>query len=154
MKKFLAILGGIFGVIIIAVLILAVISIPRSIKLDKQATAYIQNTVPEIVGSWNAQALIDRATPELASSMKSSADTGRIFTMFQQLGALKHLDKPTGHITSGASSKTGPITIGSYVAQDDFEKGKATISIQLRRSGNSWEINGFHVDSDVFLKKT
>ena len=151
MKKFLVILGCIFGVIIIAIVIIAAIFIPRSIKLDKEATAYIQDVVPKIVASWDPQPLIDRATPEFASSMKSSADLGRIFTMFRQLGGLKNLEKPTGNVTSGAFSQTGPITIGNYVAKAEFEKGKATISIQLRRSADKWQINGFHVNSDVFL---
>ena|SRR5436190_15199037 len=143
MKKFLAVLGCIFGVIIIAIVIIAAIFIPRSIKLDKEATAYIQDVVPKIVASWDPQPLIDRATPEFASSMKSSADLGRIFTMFRQLGGLKNLEKPTGNVTSGTFSQTGPITIGNYVAKAEFEKGKATILVQLKRSGDTWQINDF-----------
>src|SRR5947207_12779150 len=130
MKKFLAVLGCIFGVIIIAIVIIAAIFIPRSIKLDKEATAYIQDVVPKIVASWDLQPLIDRATPEFASSMKSSADLGRIFTMFRQLGGRKNLEKPKGHVMSGMLSKSVHYPIGIYVTYADISSGKPIIIAQ------------------------
>jgi hypothetical protein len=151
MKKFLIALGTIFGGILIVIIIIAAIFIPHALKLDKDATAYLQDALPKIVSSWDAQALMERATPELLSSLKSSSDLDRLFTMFRQLGGLKYLDTPKGNITSATLTKQGSFTVGNYIAQAEFERGKASISVQLRRSGNSWQINGFHVTSDAFL---
>jgi len=151
MKKFLSILGGIFAVIVVIVIIVAAIFIPRALKLDREATAYIQDAVPKIVEHWNAQELIDLASPKLMSAVKSRGEIDRFFVMFRQLGALKHLDTPKGGVTSGTFSGSGLVTLGNYSAQADFEHGSATIQIQLRRVGDSWKIDGFHINSDAFL---
>lgn len=151
MKKLFAILGVIFAVIIVIIVIAAAIFIPRTLKLDREATAYIQDAVPKIVTNWSSQELVDRATPELMDAAKSRDRLDRLFVMFQQLGSFKHLDKPKGTVGSSAFSGEGTVTLGNYTAQGDFEKGKASIKIQLRRVNNTWKINGFHINSDVFL---
>jgi hypothetical protein len=71
--------------------------------------------------------------------------------MFRQLGELKHLDAPKGGITSGAFTGTGVVTMGNYTAKAEFEHGAATLQIQLRRVDDTWKINGFYINSDVFL---
>ena len=145
------ILGGIFAAILVIIGIAAAIFIPRLLALDREATAYIQDAVPKIVENWNSQELLDRATPELLSAMKSSEESNRLFTMFQQLGSLKRLETPSGGVVTRAYTSTGTSTVGNYTAQADFEKGTATIHIQLRRVNDTWRINGFHIGSDVFL---
>jgi hypothetical protein len=151
MKKLFVILGVIFTVIIAIIVIAAAIFIPLTLKLDREATAYIQDAVPKIVTNWNSQELVDRATPELIDAMKSRDQLDRLFVMFRQLGSFKHLDKPEGAVVSSAFTGEGTVTLGNYTAQGDFEKGKATIKIQLRRVHDTWKINGFRINSDVFL---
>jgi hypothetical protein len=151
MKKLFFILGVIFAVIIAIIVIAAAIFIPRTLKLDREATAYIQDAVPKIVTNWNSQGLVDQATPELMNSVKSRDELDRLFVMFRQLGSFKHLDKPEGAVVSSAFTGEGTVTLGNYTAQGDFEKGKATIKIQLRRVDDTWKINGFRINSDVFL---
>jgi hypothetical protein len=151
MNRILTILGCIFAVILSIIGIAAAIFIPRVLKLDREASAYIQDVVPKIVAHWNSQELVDRATPELLSSVKSPKEIERLFVMFQQLGSLKHLDKPKGAVTSSAFTGAGTVTLGNYTAEAQFEKGAATIQIQLRRVNNAWKINGFHINSNAFL---
>jgi hypothetical protein len=71
--------------------------------------------------------------------------------MFQRLGSFKHLETPKGTVVSSAYTGTGTVTIGNYKAQAEFEKGEATIEIQLRRAGDTWKINGFHINSDALF---
>jgi hypothetical protein len=151
MKKLFTILGVIFTVIIAIIVIAAVIFIPRTLKLDREATAYIQDAVPKIVTNWDSQELVDRATPELIDAAKSRDEIDRLFVMFHQLGSFKHLDKPEGTVVSSAFTDTGTVTVGNYSAQAEFEKGPATIKIQLRRVNDTWQINGFRIYSDVLL---
>jgi len=151
MKKLFTILGVIFAVIIVVFIIAAAIFIPRTLKLDHEATAYIQDAVPKIVTNWNSQELVDRATPELMAATKSRDQVDRLFVMFRQLGSFKHLDKPEGTVVSSAYTGTGTVTVGNYKAQAEFEKGEARIEIQLRRMGDTWKINGFHIFSDALL---
>jgi hypothetical protein len=151
MKKLFVILGVIFAVIIGIVVIVAAIFIPRALKLDREATAYIQDAVPKIVANWNSQELADRSTPELLHAAKSPDEIKRLFVMFSQLGSFKHLDKPVGSVFSSAFTGSGTVTVGNYSANAEFEKGPAVIKIQLRRVNDTWKINGFHINSDVFF---
>jgi hypothetical protein len=151
MKKVFTILGAIFAVILVIIVIAAAIFIPRALKLDRDATAYIQSEVPKIVEHWNPQALSDRASPELLKVPKYKDEIDRYFEMFSKLGALKHLDAPKGAVYSGTYTGTGSYTVGNYTAGADFEKGKATIKMQLMRVGETWKINSFYIYSDVFL---
>ena len=154
MKAFLSILGGIFAVILVIAVVFAAIFIPKALKLDHEATAYIQDTVPKIVAKWNSHELIDRATPDLLSATKSGTEIDRIFNMFRELGTLSHIDTPTGTVGSHVLSREkGVVTVGNYKVHADFEKGPATISIQLKREDGGWKINGFHIDSEVFLPR-
>lgn len=151
MKKLLIVLGGVFAVIIILIIIAAAIFIPRAIKLDHQATAYLKDAVPKIVDHWNSQEPVSRATPQLMSVAKSQDEIDRLFVMFGQLGSLKHLEDPKGAVYTGTYMGQGTATIGNFTVQGDFEKGPATLKIQLFRVGDGWKINGFHIDSTVFL---
>jgi hypothetical protein len=151
MKKVFTILGVFFAVIIVIFIIAAAIFIPRTLRLDREATAYIQDAVPKIVTNWSSQELVDRATPELIDAAKSRDEIDRLFVMFRQLGSFKHLDKPEGTVVSSAFTGTGTVTVGNYSAHAEFEKGPATIMIQLRRVKETWLITGFRINSDVFL---
>ena len=83
--------------------------------------------------------------------MKSQDDWERLFAAYKRLGALQKLEKPAGGITSGAFTATGSYTIGQYTANATFENGKAQLKIQVRRSGDTWKIDAFHISSDLFL---
>lgn len=151
MKKVFEILGMIFAVVLVIVVIAAVILIPRALKLNNEATAYVQGAVPKIVEHWNPQELSSRATFELLTAMKSQGETNQLFLMFGKLGALKHLEPPKGAINSSVYTGRGVMTVGNYTIQGEFENGSATIQIQVQLAGNTWRINGFHVNSDAFL---
>ena len=147
MKKFLSILGGCFVVILVVAGVALAIFIPRTLKLDREATSYLKEVVPKIVSPWNSRALMDRATPELAATVKSPDDLEVLLGIFQKLGPLKHLGEPKGVVTSTAYTGSGAATYGNYVVPAEFEGGNASIKVQLRRSGEEWKINGFHVNA-------
>lgn len=151
MKKLLMILGGIFGALLLALIILAIIFIPRFLKLDREATEYIQSNVPKIVANWNPTNLMAQASSVLLTDLQTNQNTGRMFEMFSELGSLKHLNTPEGKVFSGAYTGEGTYTIGNYDVKADFDKGPATIRIQLLRVGDAWKINGFRIYSDAFL---
>jgi hypothetical protein len=150
-KKFLIMLGGFFAVILLILGIAAVIYFPHLIKLDREATAYIQDVVPRIVGDWKSKELLDRATPQLDSAIKSHGGVERLFEMFRKVGSLKHLDAPTGNVGFTKYAGQGAVTLGEYNAHADFEKGAATIHIELLRMNGEWMINGFHVNFETLV---
>jgi hypothetical protein len=150
-KKILIGCGAISIVLLLIAGVVALIFIPRSMRLGNEATAYIEDAVPQIANTWNPQALIDRASPELLAAVKSQDDWERLFTAYRQLGRLHKLEKPTGNVTSGAFSQTGSFTIGQYMANATFENGQAQVRIQVRRVGDTWKIDAFQINSDLFL---
>jgi hypothetical protein len=151
MKKFLTFLGGVVGVILVIAIIAAAILIPKAIRLDRDARAYMSDALPKIIDHWDSQQLVNRATPELMIAAKSPAEIERLFVMFRHLGAPKHLDEPKGGMTGQAFTGSGTGVFGNYTVAGSFEQGDATIDIQLKRTGDSWQINGFHIDSDAFI---
>ena len=151
MKKLFTCLGVVFAVIILVFVVLFAVFIPRAFKLGNEATAYIQSEVPKIVEHWNSQELIDRATPDLIAAAQSRENIDRMFVMYQQLGSLKHLDTPSGGVRINSSTMNGTVTVANYTVQADFEKGPATISIQLLKMGDAWKINGFKINSNALL---
>ena len=153
MKKFFSVLGGCFVLIIVIAGISLAIFIPRALRLDREATDYINETLPKVVSPWNSAALLDHSSTELVATLKSPDDIQNLFAMFQKLGALKHLDAPTGSVSSMAFTGKGSGTFGNYVVHAEFEAGPASINIQLQRVGESWKINGFHVNSRALFEK-
>jgi hypothetical protein len=151
MKKFFIVLGVIFAVVIAVIGIVLAIFIPRALRLDREAKAYIQESVPNILVHWNSQELVDRATPKLLEEGKSRDNIDKIFVQFQKLGSFKSLGTLHGSVGTMAFSGEGVITVGNYTADADFEKGPATIKIQLQRTNDSWRINAFYINSPALL---
>jgi hypothetical protein len=151
LKKFFTILGGIFAAMIVILIIVIAIAIPRTLKLEHSGAAYIQVAVPKIAKHWNPRELTERASPGLLSSLGHHKQVDRLFVLFRRLGALRHLGKPKGSVYTGYFPGSGDATVGNYTVQAEFANGAATIDIQLYRTGGSWQINGFHINSNVFL---
>ena len=154
MQKFFTFLGGCFVVILIVIGVSLAIFIPRGLKLDREATAYIQESVPKIISPWSSQALVDRATPELMATAKSPDDIQNLFETFRTLGALKHLGEPKGMVTTMSFTGKGSTTVGNYAIPVEFENGKATISLQIKLEGDRWRINGFHLNGNALPRKS
>jgi hypothetical protein len=151
MNKLLKILGGIFLGLIIVAAVAAAIFIPKAMRLNDDAVAYIAENVPPIVSSWDANELVKRAAPEILRG-EGKASMPRLFAMLSKLGALKKMDKAAGNISSGVYPGTvynG--TWGTYKARAEFAAGEAQIDIVLKRDGESWQILGFHVNSPALL---
>jgi len=152
-RRGFAIFGYVCAGILAVFVVLAAIFIPRALHLEHDGAAYLDHTLPGIVGTWDSHALASRATPELLGVVKAPADLERVFRFFKQLGKLKHIDEPTGSVYTGTYLGKGTVTTGNFTAKAEFENGPATISVQLTRVGDSWEYNGLHINSPVFLPK-
>jgi len=154
MKKTFTIIGYIAAGLVVVIAIAAIIFIPRALHLQKEGIAYVSSNLRPIVENWDEHALVARATPELMKEVKSPDDLSRLFRYFKTLGSLKSLQPPVpGNVKSGTTMADGAYTVADYTVEGEFEKGSATISLQLLKEGDSWKINGFHVNSEAFLPK-
>lgn len=169
MKEFLMISGGIFLILIalIAVTVLAIVitvfiflpkylkSLPQTMELNEEAQDYVNTAILETVNDWNFKKLYDRATPQFLE-LSHSEETEKIVDFCRQLGKLEsykgavggwHSPESSKEIYLGSSQKFGKIALGNYVAEADFEKGSATIKMQIIRRENQWLINSFTIST-------
>jgi len=138
----------------VIVAIIAAVFLPRAFRLQKDGIAYLQVNLKPILENWDDRALIARASPELMKAVKSPDEMARLFRYFKALGALQSLQEPVaGNVNSGTTVENGAYTLADYTIEGNFEKGPATISVQLLRTNDTWKINGFHINSDAFLPK-
>jgi hypothetical protein len=146
MKKFLAIFGVIFFVIVLVVV--AVIGYAAFIgnKFDASSKAYVDESIPAIVSSWSKDELIKRASPQLRRKT-SDVQIGQLFNALSgKLGSFQSYEGAKGQSSMSLTSKDGQVTTASYVANATFRNGKAEIQIKLIRYDDSWQILGFHVE--------
>ncbi|NNM89151.1 MAG: hypothetical protein HKL95_11620 [Phycisphaerae bacterium] len=147
----MAIVGGAGCLSIIIIIVLFAILITHAVHLEPGANAYIDGAVPAIVAHWDVQQLLDRATPTLQQRvLRHRRKVNRLFIMFRELGHLEHLGSPTDYKIFTKNN----VTTATFTVPAEFEKGPATIEIQLLRTGKTWEINSFYITSNVFLPLT
>lgn len=120
-------------------------------QLAAGSQAYVDEVIPEIVSSWDAKALMERAGPELISTA-SPEKLEKIFQAFSdRLGPLERYEGSRGQAHVSVTPQTGKVTVASYVAEATFQKGKALIEVNLVMRDRGWQIVGFFIRSDVLV---
>ena len=152
MKKFFAGLGVIF-VIIVAVGAIGFWYINvRGNALDKESKAYADAAIPAIVTNWNEQALLDRATIEFSEAARKQ-HLYQGFRWFGSLGRLQKCEPAQGQATMSVTTLMDNKITAQYTAKAIFEKGEATIQLELVKHGDQWWISRFGVYSPQLVSK-
>ncbi len=86
MKTFLAVVGGLALVIVIALVSLFVIGFQKAGPLLEEAHVYADETIPAIATNWDSNEFTKRATPELMALFKDGALAGLMAEGERQLG--------------------------------------------------------------------
>jgi hypothetical protein len=144
MKKLLYVLGAAAVVIAVGVAGVATLASNRA-KFDQESKEFVDGAVPAIVANWDQRQLLDRATPELRSSV-TPAGLEFLFQGLSRLGSLVNYEGATGGAHMSYHSGAGAQVTASYVARAKFENGSAVFRIALVRRDEHWMINGFHFD--------
>jgi len=121
----------------------------RSIfQLSGESTAYANDAVLGIVGSWNASALVDRASSKLLQSDPQPNLEQSFSKLSKELGVLQQYQEVTCDVNSSLT-QMGNLTTSRCNTTLVFEKASATVEIQLSRQGNQWQIDRFQINSDT-----
>jgi dimeric dUTPase (all-alpha-NTP-PPase superfamily) len=144
MKRFFAVLGVIFVIIIVVGAIGFGYLAYRGKAFDKESKAYVDAAIPAIVTSWNKKELLDRASPEFKKEV-SDAQIDQLFHQFTALGRFMTFDSATGQSLTYASPQTGKVVTADYQARAYFEKGGALIKVKLIKHADQWQISSFNV---------
>lgn len=152
MKKFFTVLGGIFAVlIVVAVGGILVLSYLGS-GLDKESKSYVDANLPKILKNWDADELLQRASPELMT-VAPKEQIEQLFTIFSdKLGPLKQYNASNGQSNLSFTTPEGKVITGAYVAEAIFEKAPATIQFRVIKHGDTWQVLEFRVNSDAMIR--
>src|SRR5690242_13420536 len=105
MKKFLIVLGAVFAALIIVVAVLAI----KGVSLDRDAGVYADDSVKAIARTWDEQALLQRASPELLA-VTHGQTLDELFIQLRQLGKMTHYDGSKSNSTVFFSLSGGWVT--------------------------------------------
>lgn len=100
--------------------------------------------------NWNPEELKSRASMELLSQLKES-DLNKLYGTFRKLGRMTRYNGATGQAQLKLSFTQEPIT-ATYDATAEFENGPAKMNMLLIKRNGAWQINGFSVESPIFLQ--
>ena len=153
-RKVLQILGAIFLALIIVFIGAWEYAAAVGNKLNRESRAYVDEAVPAIAAGWSVDEVRRRATPEFLRST-NPADLARIMASFAKLGRLVVYQGATGGANYYISFVGGGGTITAlYIARAEFENGSAAIDCTLRKADGVWRIQGFRVNSKLFLERS
>jgi hypothetical protein len=150
MKKFFAILGIIFLVIVVLGAIGIGFIAVRGNALDKESRTYADAAIPAVVSGWSEQELFTRASPEFKQAV-TQEKLDQMFHWFTSLGRLQKCEPAQGQAGITVTPQTGKVISGQYTAKAKFEKGDATIKLVLIKHGDQWQIASFYVDSPALV---
>jgi hypothetical protein len=151
-QRFLIVLGAVFlAAIVLGVVVIGVFAVKGS-ALDKESKAYVDNAVPIIVSDWDEKELLSRASQEFMQ-VTDKEDLDKLFGFFRKLGRMREYQGSEGQSNISFTTEDGRRITAAYTAKASFEAGPAVIKITLIKHGEQWQIAGFRVNSDVFLKR-
>ncbi len=149
MKKLLIVLGGIFAALLLTLGIAAAILVPRGLRLNAAAVAFLDQVVPAIADDWDYRILKKHATAELTEA-NSDDDLERQCARWQrQLGALVSHQPAQGMINTSATAVNwsgNSRTTGRFQLNAVFENGPAIVQVDLLRSDDQWRISGLEIN--------
>ena len=146
MKKFFAVLGVVFVVLIVLGGVGFAIFAVHGTAADKESKAYADAAIPAIVGAWNDDEVFKRASPEF-KKVVTQVQLYQLFHRFAGLGHLQKCEPARGQSITTVTWQNGIQTKAEYSANATFDKGPALVDVALIKHGDQWQILGFFVKS-------
>jgi hypothetical protein len=107
------------------------------------ARNYVALAVPEIARAWEPSQLLERADPQLLSTVPASDLRKTLAMLSSALGPGKRSEIRFGVVSFTLGSGFG--WHASFIVDLVCEKGAATVTVNVRQRGRSWKILGFWV---------
>ena len=151
LKKILMIFGAVFAALIMVAIAGVAVFAYLGTGLDRESKTYVDLAVPAIAGNWEAGELDSRKSAELRAIIKPG-EVEKFFSVLQtRLGRLKQYKGARGGSFVGYDLKKGKVVTARYVAQADFEQGRAEILLSLVKRDGDWQITEFRVNSPQLM---
>jgi hypothetical protein len=153
MKKFLAIVGGVFLILVLAVAGFIGYAAYQGQRLDASSKAYVEESLPAIVSTWSRDELLKRSSPQLLKvASENPEQLDQLFRKLSELGAMRSFGDVKGDSNISYMIGKGKVITASYVANAKFANGEARITVRLIQLSGQWKILLFDVHSPLFLQ--
>jgi hypothetical protein len=116
-------------------------------KID-DGQKFADSAMIAIVANWDKQELLRRASEEMHEEANAITDVDSLFEHWKSLGRLMEYNGSTGGTKVIDNPETGRLVTASYSASALFEKGSATIEVELIWRDKGWQIMSFRVFPD------
>ena len=158
MRNFLAILGGVFLVVIVLVVIGIVFAVrmvtTTLLPTIEEAQAYADETLAAYSEEWSSDVILSRSTPQLRTLFTTNPEIlesmhGYLTEDFGALVSLAPAACPNVRISN--TTQTGHSAVAGCTANAVFEAGEALFRLSLLKNDDEWGLTGIYVQSDVLL---
>jgi hypothetical protein len=119
-------------------------------QAQAESAAFAESSVRAITGSWNPDAMIERASPLILTPFVRQELPHAYARLAAKLGPLTQLSAPLAQVDNGGpalSSLVGGSAPAAYTFNARFAKAPGQVQIVMVRDGRRWEIVGLHIDS-------
>ncbi len=121
-------------------------------NLDAKARPFAASLIQHTVATWNPELIEKHSDPDLASAITAD-EWRRMFANYsQKLGPVNRLGEIGSSYWVNYSFTSGTVVSGRFDAPVMFEKVKAGISLFVRQQGDSWNVTGFEVTSNLLIR--
>jgi len=114
------------------------------LKLDRESSAFVKDSVVAIGSHWDTAELLARATPHFLQAIKEADLRAAFANANATLGPLVEYRAVGGKTNFLYTLGDKPLT-ADYIVRAAFAKGEAEIVIQAVRTGSTWRIDNFAI---------
>ncbi|WP_075356006.1 hypothetical protein [Desulfovibrio sp. DV] len=153
MRKFLAIVGGLFLALLLVAAIFFGYAAYNGSKLDASSKIYIEENIPIILSTWSKDELLQRSSPKLLEAInKDPKIIDLVFKKAASLGTFQKIHDINGDSNISITTNNGRVITARYIIPAKFDNGDATITVQMIQSSGQWQLLGFHVNFPTALQ--
>lgn len=154
MKKFLQVLGLLFLVLLVLGAAVLGYTAYQMKGLDAASKAYVERNIPPILRTWSKDEFLKHASPRLVKLLADKPETlDLIFQKTKVLGGFQRVVDIKGGSNTSVTPQHGRIKSARYELATQFDNGDATVTVVLMEHSGQWQIEGFFINSPIFLQQ-
>jgi len=123
-----------------------------SLALDKEGSAFAQNTVIAIGTHWDAAELWQRATPHFREQTTQDELRAQFDAANGRLGPMTESLAIAGKTSFPVIPTSAPL-FADYIVRAAFAKGEADIVVRTVKTGTTWAIDSFSIGASPEMRK-
>jgi hypothetical protein len=121
------------------------------LKIDRESSAFVRDSVVAIGSHWDTTALLQRATPHFREATKDADLSAEFAAANATLGPLIEY-RAVGGKTNFLLTLGGKPLTADYIVRAAFAKGEADLEIHAVRDDSTWRIDSFSIGASPEMR--